>query len=196
MKPDHPVFYGYDEQDLPGEVRAGLADVPRRRSPIRATCSRGTSAATPRAERTDARRRRDSRPRRSRSTCRGGYNGKGRVIMFANNPIYRWQNHGEFNMVFNSMHELERRAGRQRGPVVAAANRRGRSRSEMKHAITFGILAVLCAEPGSGASAQQPPSATTAPAAGRGLDTPPRKSPYGWKAPQAPLELTRPTSPR
>jgi hypothetical protein len=31
------------------------------------------------------------------------YNGKGRVLMFANNPIYRWQNHGEFNMVFNSI---------------------------------------------------------------------------------------------
>ena len=29
--------------------------------------------------------------------------GKGRVLMFANNPIYRWQNHGEFNMVFNSI---------------------------------------------------------------------------------------------
>jgi hypothetical protein len=29
--------------------------------------------------------------------------GRGRVIMFANNPIYRWQNHGEFNMVFNSI---------------------------------------------------------------------------------------------
>jgi hypothetical protein len=31
------------------------------------------------------------------------YRGKGRVIMFANNPVYRWQNHGEFNMVFNSI---------------------------------------------------------------------------------------------
>jgi hypothetical protein len=31
------------------------------------------------------------------------YNGKGRVIMFANNPVYRWQNHGEFNLVFNSI---------------------------------------------------------------------------------------------
>ncbi len=31
------------------------------------------------------------------------YNGHGRVMMFANNPIYRWQNHGEFNMVFNSI---------------------------------------------------------------------------------------------
>jgi hypothetical protein len=31
------------------------------------------------------------------------FNGKGRVLLFANNPIYRWQNHGEFNMVFNSI---------------------------------------------------------------------------------------------
>jgi hypothetical protein len=31
------------------------------------------------------------------------FRGKGRVIMFTNNPIYRWQNHGEFNMVFNSI---------------------------------------------------------------------------------------------
>jgi hypothetical protein len=23
--------------------------------------------------------------------------------MFSNNPIYRWQNHGEFNMIFNSV---------------------------------------------------------------------------------------------
>jgi hypothetical protein len=31
------------------------------------------------------------------------HNGRGRVVMFANNPIYRWQNHGEFNMVFNAI---------------------------------------------------------------------------------------------
>ncbi|HVX38745.1 MAG TPA: M14 family zinc carboxypeptidase [Gemmatimonadaceae bacterium] len=31
------------------------------------------------------------------------YDGHGRVLMFANNPIYRWQNHGEFNMIFNSI---------------------------------------------------------------------------------------------
>jgi hypothetical protein len=33
----------------------------------------------------------------------GGYSGKGRVVLFSNNPIYRWQNHAEFNMVFNTM---------------------------------------------------------------------------------------------
>jgi hypothetical protein len=31
------------------------------------------------------------------------YKGHGRVIMFSNNPVYRWQNHGEFNMIFNSV---------------------------------------------------------------------------------------------
>jgi hypothetical protein len=25
------------------------------------------------------------------------------VVLFSNNPIYRWQNHGEFNMVFNAV---------------------------------------------------------------------------------------------
>jgi hypothetical protein len=33
----------------------------------------------------------------------GGYTGKGRVILFSNNPIYRWQNIGEFNLVFNAL---------------------------------------------------------------------------------------------
>jgi hypothetical protein len=33
----------------------------------------------------------------------GGHTGKGRAILFSNNPIYRWQNHGEFNLVFNAM---------------------------------------------------------------------------------------------
>jgi hypothetical protein len=31
------------------------------------------------------------------------HNGNGRVLMFANNPVYRWQNHGEFNLMFNSI---------------------------------------------------------------------------------------------
>ena len=45
----------------------------------------------------------------------GGYTGKGRVLLFTNNPIYRWQNHGEFNMVFNALLELERSGGAEQG---------------------------------------------------------------------------------
>jgi hypothetical protein len=29
--------------------------------------------------------------------------GDGRIILFATNPCYRWQNHGEFNMLFNTI---------------------------------------------------------------------------------------------
>jgi hypothetical protein len=29
--------------------------------------------------------------------------GRGRVLLFATNPCYRWQNYGEFNMLFNSI---------------------------------------------------------------------------------------------
>lgn len=29
--------------------------------------------------------------------------GKGRLLMFATNPCYRWQTHGEFNLLFNSL---------------------------------------------------------------------------------------------
>jgi len=29
--------------------------------------------------------------------------GDGRVVMFATNPVYRWQNFGEFNMLFNTV---------------------------------------------------------------------------------------------
>ena len=29
--------------------------------------------------------------------------GKGRVILFAGNPCYRWQNFGEFNLLFNAV---------------------------------------------------------------------------------------------
>ena len=29
--------------------------------------------------------------------------GAGRVVLFATNPCYRWQNHGEFTMLFNTI---------------------------------------------------------------------------------------------
>jgi hypothetical protein len=29
--------------------------------------------------------------------------GRGRVLLFSTNPCYRWQNFGEFNMLFNAL---------------------------------------------------------------------------------------------
>jgi hypothetical protein len=28
---------------------------------------------------------------------------QGRVLLYSTNPVYRWQNHGEFNMLFNAI---------------------------------------------------------------------------------------------
>ena len=51
----------------------------------------------------------------------GGFTGKGRVVLFANNPIYRWQNHGEFNMVFNALLNWNDLAGSTAKPAPTAA---------------------------------------------------------------------------
>jgi hypothetical protein len=47
----------------------------------------------------------------------GGFTGKGRVVLFSNNPIYRWQNHGEFNMVFNAVMNWNDLADSSRTPA-------------------------------------------------------------------------------
>ncbi len=101
-RPDHPVFYGYGERIFPikfGQAaqvfRVGAAD----QSNVLATYVGGDDAVL-------------SGLMEGANNIRGrafavdipaAYQGKGRVIMFANNPVYRWQNHGEFNMVFNSI---------------------------------------------------------------------------------------------
>jgi hypothetical protein len=44
--------------------------------------------------------------------------GEGRLLMFTTNPVYRWQNHGEFNMLFNALlnwDDLGRGAGSPQG---------------------------------------------------------------------------------
>lgn len=40
---------------------------------------------------------------RNRAAIVDQASGKGRIIMFAGNPCYRWQNFGEFNMLFNTV---------------------------------------------------------------------------------------------
>jgi hypothetical protein len=56
----------------------------------------------------------------------GGYTGKGRVVLFSNNPIYRWQNHAEFNMVFNAMLNWNDLAGASAAPAARRRRRRRR----------------------------------------------------------------------
>jgi hypothetical protein len=101
VKPEHPVFYGFGGKTLPLKyvggpaLRVGVAD----QGNILGRYV-GGDAAVLSGLMTGA----DVLKGRPFAVdIPGANNGKGRVVLFANNPIYRWQNHGEFGMVFNAI---------------------------------------------------------------------------------------------
>jgi hypothetical protein len=102
VRTDHPVFYGYADKIIPVKYasqqtffRVGAAD----QGNILARFVGGDAAVlSGLMVGGDA-----IRQRAFAVDVPEAYHGKGRVIMFTNNPVYRWQNHGEFNMVFNSV---------------------------------------------------------------------------------------------
>ncbi|HEX6463982.1 MAG TPA: M14 family zinc carboxypeptidase [Vicinamibacterales bacterium] len=110
VKTDSPVFYGYTEHIIPVKYLGGplmsvgapdsgavLARYLGGESNVLSGLMRGADEITNHPFAIDV---------------PGGYMGKGRVILFSNNPIYRWQNHAEFNMVFNALLNWNDFAGR------------------------------------------------------------------------------------
>ena len=102
VRTDHPVFYGYEGKIFPIKYgagsqvfRFGVADSANVLARYVGGDSSVLSGLMVGAN--------NIRQRAFAMDIPNAHNGKGRVIMFANNPIYRWQNHGEFNMVFNSI---------------------------------------------------------------------------------------------
>ncbi|MGH7584592.1 MAG: M14 family zinc carboxypeptidase, partial [Gemmatimonadales bacterium] len=98
---DDPVFYGYADRKIPikyvgGQtLRVGVAD-----SANALARYVGGDAAVLSGLMTGA----DAlKGRVFAADVPEAYHGHGRVILFSNNPIYRWQNHGEFNMIFNAI---------------------------------------------------------------------------------------------
>jgi len=101
VRMDNPVFYGYEKKTLPIKYvggqpfRVGIAnegDVLARYVGGEKSVLSGLMTGA------------DSLKNRPFAVdIPEAYHGHGRVIMFSNNPIYRWQNHGEFNMIFNSL---------------------------------------------------------------------------------------------
>jgi hypothetical protein len=110
LQPEHPIFYGYDKKVIPvryangplltiqtgnpfGEPPAGPPPTPQAvlmRYPggddhVLSGLMRGANEI------------------RNRPAIVDQPSGKGRVILFAGNPCYRWQNFGEFNMLFNTV---------------------------------------------------------------------------------------------
>ena len=101
VKTDSPVFYGYTDKIIPVKYLGGplMSVGPPDREAVLARYPGGESNVLSGLMR-GADEIRDSP---FAIEVPGGFTGKGRVLLFSNNPIYRWQNHGEFNMVFNSI---------------------------------------------------------------------------------------------
>ena len=101
LRPDHPVFYGYADRMVAIKYQNGplLTVGAPDQSAVLARYVGGEAAVLSGLMKGAD----EIRQRPVVVDVAGGYTGKGRVILFANNPIYRWQNHGEFNMVFNAL---------------------------------------------------------------------------------------------
>jgi len=101
VRPEHPVFYGYAGKTIPVKYvggqpfRVGVAD---EENVLARYVGGNASVLSGLMEGADSLKQKPFAVDIPRA-----YHGQGRVILFSNNPIYRWQNHGEFNMVFNSL---------------------------------------------------------------------------------------------
>jgi hypothetical protein len=98
-RPEHPIFYGYTEKTVPIKYTNGpMLQVPRDDvdneqlmkfvggdKAVLSGLMKGAGEIRDRAAIVDV------------------PVGKGRVLLYSTNPVYRWQNHGEFNMLFNAL---------------------------------------------------------------------------------------------
>jgi hypothetical protein len=113
LKPEHPIFYGYDKKTVPVRYGNGpLLSVQTGQNPFEG----GGPPLTPPPPAQSILMRypggddhvlsglmRGANEIRNRAAIVDEPSGKGRVIIFAGNPCYRWQNFGEFNMLFNTV---------------------------------------------------------------------------------------------
>ena len=102
----HPIFYGYEAARTPVRYANGpLLEVPRRFRDdwvLMSYSDEVLSGHLRGADQIDGKPAIVDVPR-----------GDGRVVLFATNPCYRWQNHGEFGMLFNTiLHYNDLTAGR------------------------------------------------------------------------------------
>ena len=98
-RPAHPVFYGYTEKEQPVRWANGpLLTVPAadRESQVLMRFPGGDQAVLSGLMK-------GANEIRGRPAILDVPVGQGQVLMFSTNPIYRWQNFGEFNMLFNAI---------------------------------------------------------------------------------------------
>jgi hypothetical protein len=99
LQPLHPIFYGYDKKTIPVRYANGpLLNVPEtdRSKQVLMRLPGGDKAVLSGLMR-------GANEITNRPAIVDVPVGSGRVLLFATNPCYRWQNHGEFGMLFNSI---------------------------------------------------------------------------------------------
>jgi hypothetical protein len=98
-KPSHPVFYGYPDKTLPVRYAGGpLLSIPERDKASLVLMQFSGSATAVLSGLMN-------RPAevKDKAAIVDAPLGKGRILLFAINPCLRWQNHREFNLLFNAV---------------------------------------------------------------------------------------------
>ncbi len=96
LQPSNPIFYGYTDAKMPVRYANGpLLHVPdAKRSEILMQYPGGDTNV-------QSGLMKGANEIRNRPAIVNVPAGKGDILLFAGNPCYRWQNYGEFNMLFN-----------------------------------------------------------------------------------------------
>lgn len=98
VRPEHPIFYGYTEKTIPVRYANGpllqVRELDRGQVLMRFPGGEGSVLSGL---------MRGANEIRNRPAVVDVPVGKGRVVLFATNPCYRWQNLGEFTMLFNAV---------------------------------------------------------------------------------------------
>jgi hypothetical protein len=111
LQPENPIFYGYDKKVIPVRYANGPLLTVQSANPFGENAPPGPPP-TPAAvlmrwpggdDHVLSGLMRGANEIRNRPAIVDQPSGKGRVILFAGNPCYRWQNFGEFNMLFNTV---------------------------------------------------------------------------------------------
>ena len=112
LHPENPIFYGYDKTTIPVRYASGpLLTVQTNQNPFGEAPPPGPPPTPPGVlmrypggdDHVLSGLMRGANEVRNRPAIVDQPEGKGRVILFAGNPCYRWQNFGEFNMLFNTL---------------------------------------------------------------------------------------------
>jgi hypothetical protein len=116
VTPSNPIFYGYTAKQMPVRWANGpLLQVPQGHGTVLMQYAGGDSNVLSGLMR-------GAREIEKRPAIVDAPLGKGQVLIFSNNPCYRWQNYGEFNLLFNAVMFYKDLNTGAKAPVQAAEN--------------------------------------------------------------------------